>query len=187
MNNDELYLATKDVINIVHPNLKVIKAYQNKRAPSGVYAVVNAVDTREAGYPPIIKTSNSAPVSSTIGQVTNVDFDVAYQLKSTVTINFYRDTASQLATAMISANYLPAVHTYLLKNKLGWGSARPVTNLSAPINGKYEERAQLQIVFLHEASRTDQTNAIYSTQVSVEDEKAQVLETIDVTAPKETG
>ena len=185
MTNDELYLATKDIINLMHPNLKVIKAYQSKRAPSGPYAVVSSVDTKETPYPPLTKQSNTAPVTSPIGQVTNVSHNVAYQLKSTITVNFYRSNANQNAVAMLSANWVPAVHVYLIKNKLGWQSTNPVANLSAEINSKYEERAQLKIMLLHEAIRTDETNAIYSTQINVEDEKENQLESIDINAPTE--
>ena len=186
MTDNEIYLATKQIINMIHPTLKVIKGYQNKRAPAGTYAVVSAIDTKEAGYPPLQKHSKSGTIPSSIGDVTNVDFDIQYQLKSTVTINFYRDNSNQFAVGLLSANWVPRVHAYLIENKLGWHSTSQVMNLSNILNDVYEERAQIKIVFMYEQSKVDQTNAIYSAQVAVNDEDDQLIESIEVNAPTES-
>ena len=181
MTNSELYLAAKGIINLVIPNLTVIKAYQSKRAPSGPYAVVSVFDSNETRYVPLIDLSNTDPVSSPIGDVNNVLHDVKQQLVTEISVNFYRDNANQHARDMLDANWRPDVHEYLLSNKLGWERNDPIANLSAEMNGKYEERAKLIFYLMHEESSPQTTNAIYSAQVILEEDDNEIAN-VDITS-----
>ena len=181
MTNAELYLAAKDIINLVHPNLKVIKAYQSKRAPTGSYAEVNIIEGQETHSVPLVYLSDTAKVSSPIGDVSNVSKDVRQQLISHVSVEFYRDNANQLARDMLDSCWRPDVHDFLLRNNLGWHRNDPIANLSATINGKYEERARFNVYLMHEYSVPIEVNAIYSTEVIVTEDDNQVADiTIDI-------
>ena len=177
MTNAELDLATKHIINLVHPSLKVIKAYQSKRAPTGSYAVVSVLEVSETPVVPLVTLSDTEKVDSPIGQVSNVAQSTKQQLITQITVNFYRQNANELARDMLDCAWRPDIHDYLLRNDLGWQRNDPIANLSAEINGKYEERAKFTVYMMHEqASTPSVTNAIYSTQVILKEEDETVAD-----------
>ncbi len=182
MTNAELYLATKTVINMVYPEVKVIKSYQSKRAPSGLYAVVNTEGVSEYKYIPLVDLNNSEEVTSPIGEVVNVEHDVKQQLVSQVIVNFYRENANEVARDLLNANWLPEVNLYMMENNFAWERVDPVVNLSSEINGKYEERAQIDIFVLHEHTKKQTTNAIYSAEVVITEDENTVAD-FEVKAP----
>ena len=177
MTNAELYLAAKEIINLVHPNLTVIKAYQSKRAPTGSYAEVDVFELNESPVVPLVTLSDTEKVNSPIGQVNDVAQDIRVQLISQIAINFYRENANELAVGLMESCWRPDVHEFLLKNNLGWQRNDPVANLSATINGKFEERAKFVVYLMHEKVQPPQvTNAIYSTRTILKEEGVTVAD-----------
>ena len=187
-------MTDNEIYNVVHAIIirmtglagdHVIPGDDNKDSPSGSYASIKVGTSRgQRGQANTVQT-NTALVSSPIGQVRDVEHEIKAQLTISVGINFYRAGALENASKLFQANKLPSVAAELFAAGLGWNSTSAINNLSSLQSRDVEERAQITLILLYEQSVTETVNAIYSVPVGFEDENGDTLESITIDA--ETG
>lgn len=106
--------------------------------------------------------------------------EVRSQIVASCQINFYRGEALRRAELLKECHKLPSVTWDLFKHGIGWGGTQPVNNLTALQASKFEQRAEITIRLMYETVNIDDVNNILSASAIVEDEKARLLQTVDV-------
>lgn len=109
--------------------------------------------------------------------------EVRSQIIARCQVNFYRGEALRRAELLKECHKLPSVAWDLFRNKIGWGGTEPVNNLTALQASNFEQRAEITIRLMYETTNIDDINNILSASVTVEDEKARLLQTVDVNLP----
>lgn len=185
MTNNEIYLVVRNIIIAATDCPTVIKYNQNQQAPGGDYCAVSVGQPKRQRGQAIIKRSNTAPVSSPIGNVLDVNHNIYAQVISDVSINFYRGLAFDYAGQLFQANKRADVSELLFTSALGWRSTSTINNLTALQSNEWEDRAQITLSLFHELDQTVTTNAIYSVAITAENEDGDTLTTVTVDAPTE--
>lgn len=185
MTSDQLYSLVQQIVVLVTglPGEKVIKADQAAPAPLGEYATIDTKRTSTMRGQAIIRMGNTPLVNSPIGQVNNVEHDIRPQLVTQVSVNFYRGDAHGHAADLLESNKRPDISQLLFLSGAGWQQAGPLNDLTVLQSMQHEPRAQLTIYLMHERTQKVETNAIYSTNIVVESEAGDQLETITTDAP----
>jgi hypothetical protein len=111
-----------------------------------------------------------------------VEFDVRAQVIANCSVNFFRGNALQYAERLKECNKRPDVQIALFKAGLGWGGTDAVNNLTGLQSAEWEQRAQITIRVMYEARSLVDVNNILSASVIIENEKAQELARVDVSA-----
>ena len=153
MNREQLFDILRPIIITVTGVPECILADPNAPAPGGEYASVEPLlSIRQRGQANIIRT-NTAPVSSPIGPVNDLNVDVRAQIIANCSINFYRGDARFRASRLLQAN----------------------NDLTAIQSNRQEQRSQITIRLMYETTDPVIINAIYSAQIIVQNEKGQIL------------
>lgn len=180
MTDQEMFAVLRPIIMSVSGVPECILADPNKPAPTGVYASVRPRQTvRERGQDNIYRR-NTALVPSPIGPVTDLEVEVRAQILCDVSVQFYRGTAMQMAESLKQCNKRPSVSAALFKNKIGWNGTGPVNNLTSLQAGAWEQRSEITITLMYETTQKDTINAIYSSEVKIENEKADTITTFTI-------
>lgn len=185
MTDSELHDLVNTIIATVTglANDHIIPADDNEESPDDAYASIKIGASRgQRGQANIIK-SNTALVSSPIGDVRDVNHDVRAQITVDVAINFYRGNAIENATKLFQANKLPTISDLLFTANIGWKGAGAINDLTALQSKEREERSQITLTLLYEQSQSVITNAIYQVQVVVENENGDTIQTETVDSP----
>lgn len=181
MTNDDLYLVMHQIVTTITglPGAKVVKAMQNAKAsaPTGEYAAINPyLGTTQRGQANVNR-SNTAPVSSPIGDVVDVQHDIKAQLVKPVSINFYRGNAHEYAAMLIQANKRPDISAILFQNSIGWRDLEGPQDLSALQSDQWEPRARVVINLWVTRQQSATVNAIYSAEIQAQNEDGDTLQT----------
>lgn len=143
-------------------------------APNGPYATITPRQSvGERGQANI--TSRDIP-----GDL--VQYDVRAQIMCAVSVNFYRGEALMYAERLKQANKRPDVSMMLFKAKIGWNSTDAVNNLTSLQSANFEQRSQITLRLMYETLSQPEINNILSASVSLENEKAEVLQSFSVEA-----
>lgn len=172
MTNDQLFAILRPIIMTVTGVPECILADQNAKSPTGEYASIRPRQSiTQRGQAHII------PVN-VIGD--QVSVDVRSQVIATASVNFYRGDAMARVERLQECHKRPDVSIDLFKAKVRWLGTSAANNLTALQSVNWEQRAQISIRLGYEVSDINDINNILSASVIVENEDAQVLETINV-------
>lgn len=170
--NEFIFGVLRKIIMQVTTLQDVILADQNQTAPLGEYATIRPRQS--------IKERGQANVYAANGGNNKVSTDVRSQIMCTCSVNFYRGRALEYAEALKQCNKLPTVSIALYKAKLGWNGTRNVNNLTTLQSSNQEQRANIDIILMYESGSIDLINNILFASVDIENEKGEVLQSIDV-------
>ncbi len=177
-----------DIFNAIRPIIETVTGVSN-------VILADQLDARNGGVPSPIGEYASVEPKQTITQrgqanihrstsmtAQSVDVDVRAQVMVECSINFYRGNARDRAERLLQANKRPDVSALLFAAKLGWNRENAINNLTSLQANNFEQRAQLSIFLMYETTDPLVINSIESVDFSVENEKAEVLETGTVTS-----
>ncbi len=185
MTDNDLYDLVHTIITTVTglSNDHVIPADDNEESPDNAYASIKIGSSRgQRGQANIIK-SNTALVSSPIGNVRDVNHDIKAQVTVDVAINFYRGNAIEKAVNLFQANKRPDISDLLFVANVGWKGSSAVNDLTALQSKEREERSLITLTLMYEQSQSVITNAIYSVQVIAENENGDIIQSETVNSP----
>jgi hypothetical protein len=172
MTNEQLFAILQPIIMRVTGVPVCMLADQNFKSPTGEYASIRprqSIDQRgQAHIVPVDK----------IGDLVSVD--VRSQVIATANVNFYRGDAMARVERLQECHKRPDVSIDLFKAGVRWLGTSAANNLTALQSVNWEQRAQISIRLGYEVSDINDINNILSASVIIEDEKARVLETIDI-------
>jgi hypothetical protein len=172
MTNEQLFAILRPIIISVTGVPECILADQNAKSPIGEYASIRPRQTiSERGQAHIVPTNRPGNF---------VEVDVRAQVIATATVNFYRGDAMARVERLKECNKRPDVSIALFKAGVRWMGTDAANNLTALQSVNWEQRAQISVRLGYEVSSLADVNNILSAQIIVEDEKARVLETIDI-------
>lgn len=172
MTNKEIFQVMRKIVVDVTDIKECILADQNKQAPKGAYATIKPRQSvSERGQANIIQTNVTGD---------KVRGDVRSQIMCTCSINFYRGDAPELAERLKQCNKRYDVSIALYKAKLGWNGTSNVNNLTALQANNQEQRAQIDVRLMYETSNISEINNILSASLVIENEKAEVLQEVDI-------
>lgn len=176
MTNQELFAKLRPIVMLATGVPECLLADQigpgSMPAPQGAYATITPRQSvSERGQANIV--SRNVP-----GEL--VEVDVRAQIMCSASVNFYRGEALMYAERLKQANKRPDVSMMLFKAKIGWNSTDAVNNLTSLQSANFEQRAQITIRLMYEASSLPVVNNILSATVALENEKAQVIQTFTV-------
>ena len=183
MTNDELYLLLRNIVMLVTSVPTAIKAFQSRPSPSGEYASIFVKPGRKPYGQAIIRRTNTALVTSPIGQVHDVNHDIRPQVVAQASVNFYRGDAHEYASRLFEANKRPDVSALLFNAGVGWQKTGPVNDLTTLQSNQSEPRAEIELFLMLEQTQSATSNAIYSATIAAEDEGGNQLQTETQTAP----
>lgn len=172
MTNEQLFAILRPIIMRVTGVPECILADQNATSPTGEYASIRPrqnIDQRGQAH---IYSTNKA------GDLVTVD--VRAQVIATASVNFYRGDAMARVERLKECNKRPDVSMDMLKAGVRWLGTSAANNLTALQSVNWEQRSQITIRLGYETSDIVDVNNIRSASFSVENEDAQVLETIVV-------
>lgn len=172
-------MTDAEIFQILRPHIlrvtgvpECILADPNAPSPRGEYCSVRPRQSvTERGQANIIETDQPNNMVRT---------DVRSQIIASCDINFYRGEALRRAELLKECHKRPDVAWDLFRHKIGWGGTEAVNNLTALQSSNWEQRAQITIRLWYETSDTVDINNILSASVTVEDEKARTLQSVDV-------
>lgn len=174
MTSLELFKLLRPIILTVTGVPECIMADPNAQAPTGPYA---SVRVRQA-----IRERGQANVKVSDLPVTRqVRYDLRAQIICDVSVDFYRGEAMEYAEKLKECHKRPDVPWILMRAGVGWGGTEAVNNLTALQSGNFEQRAQITIRLYYEAVDIVDVNRIERVTATVEDEKAQTIQSVDVT------
>lgn len=172
MTDEELFLILRPHIIRVTGVPECILADPNAKSPTGEYASVRPRQSiTERGQANIYTSDQAGDLVRT---------EVKSQIIAQCEINFYRGEALRRAELLKECHKLPSVTWDLFKNGIGWGGTEAVNNLTALQASNFEQRAEIIVRLMYETTNVDDVNNILSASLSVEDEKARLLQTVDV-------
>jgi hypothetical protein len=173
MTKEEIFDAIRPIIIRTTGVPECILASPNAPAPSGLYAVVQPKQT-------VLQRGQANITRKRVPFQNNITVDVKSQIVVNCSVNFYRTGAHDAATKLLQANKRPDNSADLFRAGIGWNRAGPVNNLTALQSDNNEERAQVSIYLMYEETDPIVINSIESVTVTVENEKAEELESITV-------
>lgn len=174
MTSLEIFAVLRPIIMTVTGVPECILADPNAQAPTGPYA---SVRVRQA-----IRERGQANITITDLPVTReVRYNIRAQIICDVSVDFYRGTAMEYAEKLKECHKRPDVPWLLYRKQLGWGGTDAVNNLTALQSGNMEQRAQITIRLYYEAIDIVDVNRIERVSATIENEKAETIESVDVT------
>ena len=185
MTNSDIYELVFDIVNTVTGLTEIYPANDNTKKPDVTYAAINVNTAKRQKGQANVNTSNTAPVSSPIGNVNDVNYDIRPQVIHDVIINFYRTGANELAASLFQANKRPDIQVMLWDKSVGWQGCGPVNDLTGLQSEKYEERAQVTIRLMYELTPNLDWNAIYQVPIEVQESDGGVIFSGTIQAPTE--
>lgn len=185
MNKLDLFNLIREIVLGVTGVPVAILANQNQQAPQGEYCAIQIDSSRRQRGQANVINKDVGPVSSPIGNVFNVGFEIRSQIVAEVTLNFYRGDANLYASQIFQANKLPSIQLLLWNAKVGWQGSGPVNDLTALQASQQEPRAQIKIRLLYEQVIEETVNSIYGVLTEVEDEDGNTLVSDFIQAPTE--
>lgn len=176
MTNEELFAKLRPIVMLATGVPECILADQagpgSMPAPNGAYATITPRQSvSERGQANII--TRDVPGDQ-------VEVDVRAQIMCAASVNFYRGEALMYAERLKQANKRPDVSVMLFKAKIGWNGADAVNNLTSLQSANFEQRSQITLRLMYEASSLPVVNNILSATVALENESAEVIETFTV-------
>lgn len=176
MTNEELFAKLRPIVMLATGVPECILADQagpgSMPAPEGAYATITPRQSvSERGQANII--TRDVPGDQ-------VEVDVRAQIMCAASVNFYRGEALMYAERLKQANKRPDVSVMLFKAKIGWNGADAVNNLTSLQSANFEQRSQITLRLMYEASSLPVVNNILSATVALENESAEVIETFTV-------
>lgn len=176
MTNQELFAKLRPIVMLATGVPECLLADQigpgSMPAPQGAYATITPRQSvSERGQANIV--SRDIPGNQ-------VEVDVRAQIVCSASVNFYRGEALMYAERLKQANKRPDVSMMLFRSKIGWNSSDAVNNLTSLQSANFEQRAQITIRLMYEASSLPAVNNILSASVAFENEKAEVIQTFNV-------
>ncbi|MGF6394287.1 phage neck terminator protein [Pseudomonas plecoglossicida] len=176
MTNEELFAILRPIVLLATGVPECILADQagpgSMPAPKGPYATIT---TRQA-----VSERGHANIVSRDVPGDQVEVDVRAQIMCAASVNFYRGQALMFAERLKQANKRPDVSVMLFKAKIGWNGADGVNNLTSLQSANFEQRAQITLRLMYETSSVVVVNNILSTSLIFENERAEVIQTVDV-------
>jgi len=173
MTNEQLFAILRPIVMRVTGVPECILADQNAASPGGEYASIRPRQTiDQRGQAHLIPTNTPGDL---------VQVDVRAQVIATATVNFYRGDAMARVERLKECNKRPDVSIDLFKAGVRWLGTSAANNLTALQSVNWEQRAQISVRLGYEVSSLSEVNNILSASVILEDEKARVLETFEVT------
>lgn len=185
MDKLDLFTLIREITLAVTGVPSCILGNQNEDAPDGEYCAIHVDSGRRQRGQANIVNKDVGPVSSPIGNVLNVGFEIKSQIVAEVTLNFYRGDANLFASRIFQANKLPSIQLLLWNAKVGWQGSGPVNDLTALQSSQQEPRAQIKIRLLYEQLLEETVNSIYGVLTEVEDEDGNTLVSDFIQAPTE--
>lgn len=175
MTSEEIFDVLRPLILTVTGIPECIFADPNAPAPQGAYCSVRAQQSiTQRGQ------ANNYKRNVPNGQYIDVEKDARAQIVAQCAVEFYRGDAMSFAQKLLQMNRRPDVQAALFKAGVGWRNTGVINNLTALQSGNFEQRAYIDIFLMYETSDPVVINQIASTQVIVEDEKANELANITV-------
>lgn len=176
MTNEELFKKLRPIVMLATGVPECVLADQigpgSMPSPQGAYATITPRQSvSERGQANIVSRDMPGDM---------VEVDVRAQIMCSCSVNFYRGEAIMFAERLKQANKRPDISVMLLKAKIGWNSTDVVNNLTSLQSGNFEQRAQITIRLMYETSSLPVINNILSASVTLENEKAQVIQTFTV-------
>jgi len=147
----------------------VIPGNDNAPAPKGLYATVLQMANAQVGI-------DAKKYITVDGDDTVIDTKVNGWRIATYSVQFYRTGARDAAKAFRQYAHTPLGELFLQKNNLGWKQSGDVIQLDNKINGKYEERAALEIEVRFNETLTQQVNKIGAVEIGVRESAEEDLE-----------
>jgi hypothetical protein len=176
MTNEELFKKIRPIVMLATGVPECILADQagpgSMPAPKGAYATITPRQ--------YVGERGQANIKARDIPGNLVETEVRTQIMCSASINFYRGEALMYAEMLKQANKRPDISMMLFKAKIGWNSTDGVNNLTSLQSANFEQRAQITIRLMYEAISISEINNILSVEVSLQNEKAQVLETFTV-------
>lgn len=172
MTNEQLFAILRPIIMYVTGVPECILADQNAKSPTGEYASIRPRQTIDQRGQAHIQTVNKP------GNL--ITTTVRAQVIATATVNFYRGDAMARVERLKECNKRPDVSIDMFKAGVRWLGTAAANNLTALQSVNWEQRAQISIRLGYEVLNIADVNNILSASVIVENEDAQVLETINV-------
>lgn len=174
MTNLEIFTILRPVVMLVTGVPECILADPNAQSPSGPYSSIRVRQSiRERGQANIRVTD--------LPDTREVRYDIRAQIICDVNIEFWRGDAMEYAEKLKECHKRPDVPWILKRQGLGWGGTEAVNNLTALQSGNFEQRAQITVRLLYEATTLVDVNRIEQVSLSVENENGAVLQSVDVT------
>lgn len=176
MTNEELFEVLREIVitatGVPECDLADQPGPDTMPAPDGPYATITPRQSvGERGQANIITRDVAGD---------QVEVDVRAQIMCAASVNFYRGEALMYAERLKQANKRPDISTMLFKAKIGWNGADAVNNLTSLQSANFEQRAQITLRLMYETSSLPVVNNILSAEVSLQNEKAQVIQTFSV-------
>lgn len=172
MTNEQLFAILRPIVMRVTGVPECILADQNAKSPTGEYASIRprqSIDQR--GQAHLVPTNRPGDL---------VEVDVRAQVIATAHVNFYRGDAMARVEQLEECHKRPDVSIDLFKAKVRWLGTSAANNLTALQSVNWEQRAQISVRLGYEVSSLSEVNNILSASVIVENEKAEVLQVIEV-------
>ena len=174
MTSLEIFKILRPVIMTVTGVPECILADPNAIAPTGPYASIRVRQAiRERGQANITITDLPVP--------RQVRYDIRAQIICDVSVEFWRGNAMEYAEKLKECHKRPDVPWILMRAGLGWGSSDAINNLTALQSGNMEQRAQVTVKLYYEAVDIVDVNNIERVVAVTENEKAQTIQSVDVT------
>lgn len=173
MTNKELFAKLRPIVLMVTGVPEVILANEDGTvAPKGPYAsIFPRQNVRERGQ------ANARRYNAPNNRVTS---EVKSQIIATCSVNFFRGDAHMYAELLKECNKHAAISMMLMRAGLGWNGTDAVNDLTGLQAANWEQRAQINIRVMYETKSVFEINNILSASAIIEDEKARVIETINV-------
>lgn len=174
MTNLEIFQLLRPIVMTVTGVPECIMADPNAKSPTGAYA---SIRVRQA-----IRERGQANVNITnLPETRQVRYDVRAQIICDVSVDFYRGTAMEYAEKLKECHKRPDVPWILMRAGVGWGGTDAVNNLTALQSGNMEQRAQITVRLYYESVDIVDVNNIERVKATVENEKGQTIQSVDVT------
>lgn len=177
MTNEELFAKLRPIVLLATGVPECILADQStptgsKPSPTGAYASITPRQT--------VSERGQANISMRDVPGDKVEYDVRAQILCSCSVNFFRGQALMYAERLKQANKRPDVSALLFKAGIGWNMADAVNNLTALQSANFEQRAQITLRLMYEASSVVEVNNILEASLSVQYETGPIIQTAEI-------
>ncbi|CUR48492.1 Phage protein [Alloalcanivorax xenomutans] len=159
------------------PANRVILANQRAPKPKGdsLYATYNPIPVRAYGHARRYYEEIPAIEDAAETGWKDLKQTVVTTLELMLSVNFYNTGSKDAAWRMQNASYLSPVSEYLFVNEIGWRTASPVRNLTAPQRAAYQSRHQLDVDLVVEGEQSATILAAAYGLVKIYDEDGNLI------------
>lgn len=156
------------------PMNRIIKANQSKNLPRDPCCLYNVQPSLPQGAP----RKSQVEVDAEDCDIPNwKDFDVTtiQRVRVRVSCNFYRYPAEDYAWKLPNCNWRQPISDHLLINQMQWNGTSTPNNLTALVQGEYDQRYQVDVNLVVEGEVKDLVLQAASIGWHIEDELGNVL------------